>query len=435
MSGLATGPFDTEYAAAARLLADRLQSLAAPGPDGAPVWSGDDVDPLRSTDQRVVLTHGRLDDGLLTGRTGIATALALCARLPGGRPEWSDLAERAVRSAVRSALAATPTPGGLGWSSGWLGTARAAGLVGRWTDDDALIEDGRRLAGRTVRTLAETPEECPDYPDLLDGWAGHLAAVLAADLDPTLEPTRHTAAAALLERLCAYVDDDPTISGGPVSWPMAGSGPAVIGLAHGGSGISVALAGARAAGLLAGDPLEDLIARTRQWEDGYFRPEAGGWPDLRSDADVPGLAWCHGAPGVGIAAAYRTLAGAPAGAELTFTRASRMVLAYGPPTGSIPFDGTLCHGLTGLVELHLLGAEAWPAAGREHLANARTLARHLTRAGRSGPGWVCGVRDGRTPNVLTGLAGVACTLARCHDPALAPSLAHPGLPALVPATA
>ena len=81
MSGLATGPFDTEYAAAARLLADRLQSLAAPGPDGAPVWSGDDVDPLRSTDQRVVLTHGRLDDGLLTGRTGIATALALCAQL------------------------------------------------------------------------------------------------------------------------------------------------------------------------------------------------------------------------------------------------------------------------------------------------------------------------------------------------------------------
>ena len=152
-------------------------------------------------------------------------------------------------------------------------------------------------------------------------------------------------------------------------------------------------------------------------------------------ADVPGLAWCHGAPGVGIAAAYRTLAGAPAGAELTFTRASRMALAYGPPTGSAPFDGTLCHGLTGLVELHLLGAEAWPTAGREHLANARTLARHLTRAGRSGPGWVCGVRDGRTPNVLTGLAGVAYTLARCHDPALAPSLAHPGLPTLVPATA
>ena len=175
---------DTEYAAAARHLADRLQSLAASGPDGAPVWSGDDVDPVRSTGQRVVLTHGRLDDGLLTGRTGIAAALALCARLPGGRPEWSDLASRAVRSAVRSALDAAPAPGGLGWSSGWLGTARAAGLVGRWTGDGALVEAGRSLAGRAVRTLADEPGWCPDYPDLLDGWAGHLAAVLAADARP-----------------------------------------------------------------------------------------------------------------------------------------------------------------------------------------------------------------------------------------------------------
>lgn len=431
MNGIAAGIADTEYAAAARHLADRLQSLAAPGPDGSPVWSGDDVDPVRSSGQRVVLTHGRLDDGLLTGRTGIAAALALCARLPGGRPEWADLASRALRSAVRSALEAPPDPGAIGWSSGWLGTARGAALVGRWSGDGALIGAGRTLAGRAVQALADEPGRCPDYPDLLDGWAGHLAAVLAADLDPGLEATRHAASAALLERLLAYAE--PTTPDGPVSWPMAGTGPAVIGLAHGGSGITIALAAARAAGLASSPPLDDLITRTRQWEDGHFRPDAGGWPDLRSDADVPGLAWCHGAPGVGLAAAWRTLAGVPAGAELTFTRAARMVTTFGAPTGAAPFDGTLCHGLTGLVELHLLGAEAWPAAGREHLATARTLARHLTRAGRSGPGWVCGVRDGRTPNVLTGLAGVAYTLARCHDPALAPSLAHPGLPAAVPA--
>ena len=435
MNDVEAGTADTEYAAAARHLAYRLQSLATPGPHGVPVWSGDDVDPVRSSGDRVVLTHGRLDDGLLTGRTGIAAALALCARLPDGRPEWSDLASRTVRSAVREALDAAPAPGALGWSSGWLGTARAAGLVGRWTGDGTLVENGRTLAGRAVRTLADDPGSCPDYPDLLDGWAGHLAAVAAAELHPADEPTRRTAATALLQRLIPYAGDHPTIPDSPVSWPMAGTGPAVIGLAHGGSGITIALAGARAAGLASADSLDHLIAGTLRWEDGHFRPEAGGWPDLRSAADVPGLAWCHGAPGVGIAAACRTLAGVAAGAELTFSRASRMVLAYGRPTGSAPVDGTLCHGLTGLVELHLLGAEAWPTARREHLANARLLARHLTRAGRSELGWVCGVRGGRTPNVLTGLAGVAYTLARCHDPALAPSLAHPGLPALVPAAA
>jgi lantibiotic modifying enzyme len=422
-------PTDTEYAAAARHLADRLQSLAGYDADGAPVWSGDDVDPVRSSEHRVVLAHGRLDEGLLTGRSGIAAALALCARLPGGRSDWSHLARRAVRSAVRIALGAPPATGGLGWSSGWLGTARAASLVGRWTEDEHLVEAGRALAGRALQTLGDEPGWCPDHPDLLDGWAGHLTAVLAADVEPDLQPTRHAVAAALLDRLLAYAIVDPSAPGGPVSWPMAGSGPAVIGLAHGGSGITVALAAARAGGIVAPGPLDTLIERTLRWEDGHFRPDAGGWPDLRSDADVPGLAWCHGAPGVGIAAAYRTLAGTSTGAELTFSRACRLTQAYGPPTGSAPFDGTLCHGLTGLVELHLLGAEAWPTVGREHLGAARVLARHLTRAGRpTNPGWVCGVRGGRTPNVLTGLAGVAYTLARCHDPSLAPSLAHPGPP-------
>ncbi len=422
-------PTDTEYAAAARHLADRLQSLAERGPDGAPIWSGDDVDPVRSSERRVALVHGRLDEGLLTGRSGIAVALAVCARLPGGRSRWSDLARQAVRSAIRTALVESPSTGGLGWSSGWLGTARAAGLVGRWTGDESLVEAGRTLAGRAVRTLGDEPGWCPDHPDLLDGWAGHLTGVLAADLEPDLEPTRQAVAAVLLDRLLGFAVDEGPTPGTPVSWPMAGTEPPVIGLAHGGSGITVALAAARAAGVVARASLDDVIERTLRWEDGHFRPEGGGWPDLRSDADVPGLAWCHGAPGVGIAAAYRALAGRPDGTELTFGRAGRMAQTYGRPTGSASFDGTLCHGLAGLVELQLLGAEAWPAVAREHLTAARVLARHLTRAGRAtNPGWVCGVRGGRTPNVLTGLAGVAYTLARCHDPSLAPSLAHPGLP-------
>lgn len=425
----------SEYAAAALRLAARLATLAEPGPDGAPTWSGDDVDTARSTAGQVVLEHGRLDDGLLTGRTGIATALAAAARLPGGRPEWQVVAVRAAESAVRLGDQATPAPGGLGWCSGWLGIARGAGLVATSTGDQELAAAARALAGRAVTALASDPGLCPDYPDLLDGLAGHLSAVLAAELDPAAEPARRLAATGLLARLVRYVDDQhPT---GPLAWPMAGTGQPVIGLAHGGSGITVALAAAAAARVGTDTDLDDLIARTRRWEDSFFRAGPGGWPDLRAGLDVPGLAWCHGAPGVGVAAAARALAGYPDGTQETFARARSAVQTHGAPAGSAPFDGTLCHGLAGLVELHLLGAEAWPAAGGEHLADARLLARRLTRAGRDGrPGWTCGVLGGRTPNVLTGLAGVAYTLARCHDPALAPSLAHPGLPVatLAPAT-
>ena len=428
-----TGGGDTEYAAAARHLADRLESLATAGPDGSATWSGDDVDPDRSSGDRVVLPHGPLDDALHTGRAGVAVALAVCARLPGGRASWARLAGEVSRSTVRRALGDAPAPAALGWSGGWLGIARAATLVAGWTEDARLGAAATELARRAVGALAEDPERCPDYPDLLDGWAGHLTAVLAADLAPDLEPARRRAATALLDRLLPYADDRGAPDG-PVSWPMAGTEQPVIGLAHGGSGITVALAAARAAGLPAPVPLDELTARTLRWEDGHFRADTGGWPDRRSPDDAPGLAWCHGAPGVGIAAAYRARAGSPDGTQRTYARAVATVQADGLPAGGGPFDGTLCHGLAGLVELHLAGVDAWPAAAPEHLASARLLARHLTRAGRSGPGWVCGVRGGRTPNLLTGLAGVAYTLARCHDPALAPSLAHPGLPALVAAT-
>lgn len=435
---------DSEYAAAARRLAVRLATLAEPGPDGAPIWSGDDVDPVRSSEQQVVLTHGRLDDGLLTGRAGIATALGAAARLPGGRPEWTATARRAIWSAVLAGLhGPVSPPGGLGWSSGWLGTARGAHLIAGWTEDRGLAEAARTLAGRAVEALVSDSGRCPDYPDLLDGLAGHLAAVLAADLAPALEPARHSAARSLLNRLLASAAEtaNPASPADPLPWPMAGQGPAVIGLAHGGSGVTVALAAAAAAGLAGagsavGVDLEATIARTREWEDAHFRAEAGGWPDLRAGTDIPGLAWCHGAPGVGIAAAYRALAGCAEGAEETYVRAREMVHEHGRPAGTTPFDGTLCHGLSGLVELHLLGVEAWPTTAREHLGDARLLARHLTRAGRAGrPGWVCGVRGGRTPNLLTGLAGVAYTLIRCHDPGIGPSLAHPGLPARALATA
>jgi lantibiotic modifying enzyme len=430
--------FDTEYAAAARHLSARLLALATCDPDGAPVWSGDDVDPLRSTDQRAVLTHGPLDDGLLTGRAGIAVALAAAARLPGARPEWSEMSRAAIRSCVRAGLAHhASASGGLGWSSGRLGLARGARLIGAWTDDIALLDAARHLNRRAVEALHRDPRLCPDYPDLLDGLSGHLTAVLAADLDSADEPLRRAVATDLLARLLEFATNADRTGGlrrpgptDPLAWAMAGTEAPVIGLAHGGSGVALALAVAASAGIGDPDRLALLVARTRLWEDGWFRAAAGGWPDLRASVDVPGLAWCHGAPGVGIAAACRSRLGASEDAESTYARARAMVQAHGQPHPDVPFDGTLCHGLSGLIELHLAGVEAWPVAADEHLLAARRLARHLTQAGRPGhPGWVCGVPGGRTPMLLTGLAGVAYTLVRCHDPALAPSLTHPGLAA------
>jgi lantibiotic modifying enzyme len=411
---------DSEFAGTARHLASRLMSLARFSSTGAPAWDGDDVDPVRSQQQgRPALVHGPLDDGLLTGRAGIAVALAACSRLPGGSSAWSMVA----RQTMHSLLGNRPRLqlGGLGWQSGALGVARAARLVGELTGDATLNSAGREFAAQAVHALWDDIALCPPYADMLDGEAGHLAAVLAADLPIAAEPTRRAVAGQLVSQIA----DRATRDARGARWAMAGFAPSVVGLAHGGSGITLALSAAQASGI----DSEGLIGDALRWEDGHYEASRGGWPDLRVHGRPAGLAWCHGAPGVGIAAAYRSTTIGDAFAEISYARA-RLAASAHRPNGSA-FDGTMCHGLTGVVELHLAGAEAWPSAATQHLRAARMVARHLTRAGSSArPGWTCGVSGGRTPNVLVGLAGVAITLVRCHDPAIMPSLAHPGRPAL-----
>lgn len=411
---------DSEFAATARHLASRLTSLVVADGVGRPSWIGDEVDPEQPPETDPPrLVRGPLDDGLLSGRAGIGVVLAACSRLPGASSSWSMLA----RETLLSVLTGRPAPasGSLGWQSGDLGIARAAGLVADLLDDEPLRRIGRTLALRAVQALDADPRLCPAYPDLLDGEAGHLAAVLAADLPPEAEAVRRRVAAALVDRIAGSARHDAR----GVSWLMAGFAPSVVGMAHGGSGIALALSAARAVGL----DDHGLAADALRWEDGWFTAELGGWPDLRVSRPAPAVAWCHGAPGVGISAAVRSGLVDDPTAMATFTRASRSAAAHRPVGAA--FDGTLCHGLAGVVELHLAGAEAWPAAADEHLRTARLVARHLTRAGQEGhPGWVCGVRGGRTPNVLMGLAGVAATVLRCHDPSLLPSLATPGRPAL-----
>jgi lantibiotic modifying enzyme len=409
---------DSEFAAAARHLASRLTSLARFDSSGGPTWDGDDVDPAGSEQAgRAVLVHGLLDDGLLTGRAGIAIALAACSTLPGGSSAWSMLARQTMQDLLSHRPA--PLPGGLGWMSGELGIARAAILVGGLTNDPTLLAAGRMHAAEAVNALQVDVTLCPEYADLLDGEAGHLAAVLSADLPEAAEKVRADVAGQLVARIADRATRD--VRG--AHWGMGGYGPSVVGLAHGGSGIALALSAARSAGL----QVDGLIADALRWEDAYYDAARGGWPDLRVRERPPAVAWCHGAVGVGIAAAYRSMLLADPLAEISYARA-RLASAAHKPVGSA-FDGTLCHGLTGVVELHLAGAEAWPSAAAEHIRAARLVARHLTRAGSAGnPPWTCGVSGGRTPNVLVGLAGVAITLARCHDPAIVPSLAHPGTP-------
>lgn len=445
------GP-DSEFARTARVLAARLISLARVDGQHEPRWSGDDVDPRSAPDlsSPPMLVHGPLDDGLLTGRAGIAVALSAASRLPGAPVDWAHLAVRTAAASVRRSrsdlTAHVPPAGGIGWDSGPLGTARAATVVAGAHGAPGLAAASRHLAGLAVRRVVDRPDELPPFADLMGGLAGALAGVLSVPLDEEDEAVRADAVTLLVERIA-----DLAVAG-PIGhrWPMAGADHSVVGLAHGGSGVALALTAAAqhlaasAIGATVSSPSTyavGLASEAMLWEESLHAAGAGGWPDLRLAEPVPGLAWCHGAPGVGVSAALRHSLLAAAGqgsrdaaaAHVAFARARAASVAH-RPVGVQAFDGSVCHGLAGVVEMHLLAAATWPAATREHVASARALATHLTRAGQVGhPTWLCGIRGGgRSPNLLVGIGGVALTLARCHDLSVGPSAADPFLGAVTP---
>ena len=348
-------------------------------------------------------------------------ALSAASRLPGAPADWAHLAVRAAAASVRRSrsdlTAHVPPAGGIGWDSGALGTARAATVVAGAHGAPGLAAASRHLAGLAVRRVVDRPDELPPFADLMGGLAGALAGVLSVPLDEEDEAVRADAVTLLVERIA-----DLAVAG-PIGhrWPMAGADHSVVGLAHGGSGVALALTAAAqhlaasAIGATVSSPSTYAVALASEamlWEESLHAAGAGGWPDLRLAEPVPGLAWCHGAPGVGVSAALRHSLLAAAGqgsrdaaaAHVAFARARAASVAH-RPVGVQAFDGSVCHGLAGVVEMHLLAAATWPAATREHVASARALATHLTRAGQVGhPTWLCGIRGGgRSPNLLVGI--------------------------------
>ncbi|MFF2485891.1 lanthionine synthetase LanC family protein [Microbacterium sp. NPDC058062] len=424
-----TGPTAVRSAAelgvAAITLARRLAADVVVDDRGAPRWIGDEIDLAASTDGSVLKT-GPVDDGYLTGRAGIALALAAAAR-HARDASLALLAHATIADVVDSR--GTAQRGQLGWQSGDLGIAIAAERIADLLGRPDLANAGRRLAADAVAALATADDSrLPGYADLLDGSAGHLLAVLAAALPARAE--RHRAAAA--ERLVRDLRARAVVDICGARWPMADGDRAVTGLAHGSSGIGLALLVAHAAGVVGAD--RALADAAWTWEDAGYGAEDGGWYDLRVDEPAIALAWCHGAPGIGITAALRSRIDRDDAleSEATYLRALRSIerarREFPDDEGD---DATLCHGRSGIVELHLAGAEAaWSTDGssrEEHLRAARYEA-SVIAAGIDADGsttWSHGVRGGRSPAVLDGTAGVVLTLLRCAGPMA--SVAHPPL--------
>lgn len=320
------------------------------------------------------------------------------------------------------------------------GMAWALAGLARATDREDLTGLAARAA-RTVRNVVHTGD-----PGLLSGQAGISLAQFTAGQPPGQlpEPSAFSGAdltsglAGLLlaqvrmsrcgtstvhavDRLHNLATNTPV----GVCWPESNApeGRPLCGLAHGNSGIALALAEAAAAHPPCATKAAALAVQALRWESAWFSPIQGGWPDLRTDPPAYPALWCHGA--AGMAAVRLRLLQLPASlglpVDLLRAEAEAAVAACGTElerelgSGGVPCGLTLCHGLGGPLEALVLASETWQV--QAHLDAARQLAAAAVDMLDDDPlTWPAGVRAPGSTGLFVGVAGAALVLARLLHP-------------------
>jgi lantibiotic modifying enzyme len=140
------------------------------------------------------------------------------------------------------------------------------------------------------------------------------------------------------------------------------------------------------------------------------------------------VAWCHGAPGIGMArlGLHRLLPEEPeilAEAEIAIrTTAATLASASAQRLGNF----SLCHGEGGNADLLIIAADL---LGRPELRSQAEAVgiRGIEQFEDHGLPWPCGVPGaGETPNLMLGVAGIGCFLLRLYDSKNTPTVLLPG---------
>lgn len=292
-----------------------------------------------------------------------------------------------------------------------LGISGLGGLVHTYTHlgvilgDPKVLENAKELAMFAESTLPEN-----DKTDIIGGLAGLLLPVINL-YKTTEEPELLTLATQLGDDLLTKAQTMATGKG----WINPGENVPLAGYSHGISGIAHALT--ELYELTGSSSILKAVREALDYERTTYDPEVGNWADLRSlnqyDKNSPTqsfmMAWCHGAPGVGMARVklMQHLPDESIQVELKQALIRTKEEGFG-------FNHSICHGELGNLELLLSQATV---SGDEELRRFtyRAAARILEDIEQKG--WMCGVPLGtETPGLFTGLAGIGYGLLRLVDP-------------------
>jgi type 2 lantibiotic biosynthesis protein LanM len=392
--------------AAARSVGDRLESLALRS-ERDTSWIG------LTFSRRRYWSLLPMGIDLYSGLSGAALFLAYLGAV-ANEDRYTDLARSAVANLrsqlerVRSHITVIGGYEGLG------GVIYGLTHLGALWDEPELLAEAEKIV-ELIPGLVEKDETL----DILSGSAGCIGSLTGLH---RYAPSDRALAAAIQCGDHLIAKARPMERG--VGWITPGDDEQPLaGFSHGAAGIAWSLL--ELAELTGEERFRATAREAIAYERSLFSPEAQNWRDLRDRGDSPPQtengqevfisAWCHGAPGIGLARlrSLPYLDDPELMTEINTALQTTLVQGFG-------LNHSLCHGDLGNIELllqasQMLNDPQWQAKA-DHLAAA--ILESIDQQG-----WLCGIPSGvESPGLMTGLAGIGYGLLRLADPARVPSV-------------
>jgi type 2 lantibiotic biosynthesis protein LanM len=293
---------------------------------------------------------------LYSGLAGIGLSFARLAASEFGQAQDLQIAQHCFAS-IAFRLRANPlalTQIGFAGAGGVLyGAAIVASLL---HPNGAVNAEFQQIEAQCLKFLraSRTAPKAIDEMDVIGGAAGALLGLCAAWQNSL---GRRTLLQEEISALVALILERATTTGAHVqptgsnasnvqpglAWQSSNYPTMLTGMAHGASGIAVALSKARECLQANEQPSQAVLQAAMRFETQFIQPPHALWQDARfgivEDAEQCCMAWCHGAPGLLMA---RLIVADPSLDAAAFSAQLDRVIAEG-----FEQDWVLCHGALG----------------------------------------------------------------------------------------
>ncbi len=361
---------------------------------------------------------------LYAGTPGIALFLAYLGALTG-EVKYTGMAKMALQLIRKHAGELREfAMSAVGAFDGWGSLLYLYAHLGMLWNDPTILHEAEEI----VRFLPDMVEK-DDALDIIAGSAGCISCLLNLY---HVVPSSDILATALqcgdrLRANAAQCSDDPqaALERNKEKMPLPATRP-LAGFSHGAAGMILSLL--RLAAESGEVRFREAALAAIEYERSAFSPEKQNWPDFRkletelaAHQSLPNseencmVAWCHGAPGIGLArlASLPYLDDALIRDEIDVALQTTLVEGFG-------LNHSLCHGDLGNLETLLQAAQMLgDPLYREQVEKLAAMILNSIEA----HGWRTGIPMGvESPGLMTGIAGIGYELLRLAEPEQVPSV-------------